>query len=141
MLQTTAQAMGPTFSQMILSEIATLRKMPDLAKQIKEYQPQPDPMAQKQQELQLALLEAQVFNEKAKGAENAVDVELKKAKTASELANAKMTQSKADLEDLTFLEREKGIDHNRELDKQKQKIEGDILKERVKSSAKKASGE
>ena len=140
MLQTTAQAMGPAFSQIILSEIARLRKMPDLAKRIAEYQPEPNPMAQKQSELQLALLEAQVSNERSKAAENTVDVELKKAKTASELATAKLNKSKADLDDLTFLEREQGIDHNREIEKQQQKVDGDLMKERLKSINKQAGG-
>ena len=35
--------MPPEMSQMILADIAKLRKMPDLAKRIEEYQPQPDP--------------------------------------------------------------------------------------------------
>ena len=133
MLQTMGNSMPMEMSQMILADIARLRKMPDLAKMIKEYQPQPDPMQQKQMELQIALLEAQVFNEKAKGMENQVDVELKQAKTQTEMAKAKATSSKADLDDLSFIEREKGIDHNRNVDLQQQKIQGDLLKERSKS--------
>jgi hypothetical protein len=116
MLQTTAQSMGPAFSQLILSEIARLRKMPDLAKQIKEFQPQPDPMAQKRAELEVMLLEAQVRNEMAKGAENEIDSQLKQAKAANEMAKAKATKSKADLDDLTFLEREGGLDQAKALE-------------------------
>ena len=46
MLQTMGNTMPPEMSQMILADIAKLRKMPDLAKRIAEYQPQPNPLAQ-----------------------------------------------------------------------------------------------
>ncbi len=59
-------------------------------------------------------------------------MELKKAKTASELASAKASKSKADLDDLTFIERESGIDHEKAKELERQKVTGDILKERAK---------
>lgn len=132
MLQTMGNNMDPNMSKMILADIAKLRKMPELAKQIKDYQPQPDPMAVKKAELEIALLEAQVRNENAKALENAVDVELKKAKTQSELAQAGAVKAKADLDDLTFVERQQGIDHDKQKDIMRQQLEGEILKERAK---------
>jgi len=117
MLQTTAQSMGPEFSKIILSDIAKLRRMPELAKSIEEYAPQPDPMQQKQAELQIALLEAQVMNERAKGAENEVDVQLKQAKTETEMARSRALHSDSDLKDLNFLEQESGRDVEKELQK------------------------
>lgn len=132
MLQTTSQSMGPAFTQLILADIARLRKMPDLAKKITEYQPQPDPYAEKMKELELALKEAQVRNEVAKGAENEIDSQLKKAKIASEMAKAKANKSRADLDDLTFLERESGTDQEKNLELHRAKVEGEVLKERAK---------
>lgn len=140
MLQTTAQSMGPAFAQLILADIARLRKMPDLAKNIAEYKPTPDPYAEKMKELELALKEAQVRNEAAKGAENEIDSQLKRAKISSELSKAKAHKSKADLDDLTFLEREGGADHTKELELQRSKVEGDVLKERAKYLNSKAGG-
>jgi hypothetical protein len=141
MLQTMGNSMPMDMSKMILADIARLRKMPELAKAISNYEPQPDPLAEKARELEVAKLEAEVRNENAKAEENSVDVELKRAKTQSELANAKAMKSKADLDDLSFLEREKGIDHNKDLEKQQQKIEGDLMKERAKSLSKAAKGD
>jgi len=46
MLQTTGQTMGVEFSQIILADIAKLRKMPALAKKIQEFKPTPDPLEQ-----------------------------------------------------------------------------------------------
>jgi hypothetical protein len=144
MLQTTAQSMGPTFSQMILSEIARLRKMPDLAKRIAEFQPQPDPLAEQAKQLEVELLAAQAANEAAKAAENEIDKELKMAKLQVEMAQAKAIKSKSDLDDLEFLEREKGIDHNKVMEELRAKVEGDLLKERARylnSQAKGSSNE
>lgn len=132
MLQTTAQSMGPMFSQMILSEIARLRKMPDLAKKIAEFQPQPDPLLEQQKQLEIELLAAQAANEAAKAEENQIDKELKIAKLQTEVAQAKAIKSKADLDDLTFLEREKGIDQDKLMEELKAKTEMEILKERAK---------
>ena len=109
MLQTMGNTMPPEMSQMILADIAKLRKMPDLAKRIEEYQPQPDPMAQQKMQLELALLQAQVANETAKGRENEVDVQLKTAKTQTEQAKARGMHSASDISDLDFVEKESGV--------------------------------
>ena len=114
MLQTMGNTMPPEMSQMILADIAKLRKMPDLAKRISEYQPQPDPMAQKKAQLEVALLEAQVANESAKAKENEVDVHLKKAKAATEQAKARQMHSGSDLSDLDFVEKESGVSSARD---------------------------
>ena len=110
MLQTMGNNMDPELSKMILSDIANLRKMPDMAKKIEDYTPQPDPMLVKKQELEIALLEAQVANENFKAQENQADVALKQAKTRD-------LNSKTDLNDQSFLEKESGADKVFEMDK------------------------
>ncbi len=114
MLQTMGQTMPPEMSQMLLADIAKLRKMPDLAKRIEEYRPQPDPMQEQRAQLELALLQAQVVNEQAKGRENAVDVQLKTAKTQTEQAKARDLNSGADNKDLDFVEKESGVSNARD---------------------------
>ena len=110
MLQTMGNSMDPSMGQMLLEEIAMLRKMPALAKRIKEYQPQPDPIQQERGQLELELLKAQISNEQAKAAENQVDMQLKLAKTRN-------LESKSDTEDLSFLERESGADMDKEFER------------------------
>lgn len=108
MLQTMGNNMDPAMSKMILADIAKLRKMPELAKRIEEYQPQPDPLMQQKAQLEIALLEAQVANESAKAKENEADIALKQAKTRD-------LHSKSDLNDLEFVNKESGVDDaNRE---------------------------
>lgn len=66
MLQTMGPDMDPGLSQVILSEIADLKRMPALAERIRSFQPQPDPLQIKLQELQIAELETKIALEKAK---------------------------------------------------------------------------
>lgn len=117
MLQTMGNTIGLEFSQLLLADIATLRKMPSLAKKIQEFKPTPDPLEQKKAELEVALLEAQVANERAKAQENTVDVGLKEAKTATEQAKTRNLHSISDKTDLDFLEQESSTTHDREIDK------------------------
>lgn len=109
MLQTVGNNMPIEMTQLILADIAKLRKMPDLAKKVHEYQPQPDPQAQEKAALEIELLKAQIRNENAKGAENEVDIKLKQAKTATEEAKARTMHSDADSKDLDFVEKESGV--------------------------------
>ena len=111
MLQTMGNNMDPAMSRLILADIARLRKMPDLAKQIEEYNPQPDPMQQKQAELQIALMEAEL-------AEKQTLIDLNTAKIDTEHARAENLRSDADLKDLNFVEQESGVKQERDLQKQ-----------------------
>ena len=132
MLQTIGPNEDPSVRRMLMAEIARLQKMPDLAKKLEEYQPEPDPVAMKMQELQVALLEAQVANERAKGRENEVDVYLKTAKAQTEAAKAKALSSDADLKDLSFLEKESGIEHAKALEKSNNDAKNKAILEQLK---------
>ena len=68
-LQTVGPDMDPGLRQVVLGEIADLKRMPHLADRIRNYQPQPDPIAQKRAELELAKLEAEVQLDTAKAQE------------------------------------------------------------------------
>lgn len=104
MLQTMGNNMEPELSKMILSDIARLRKMPDLAKRIESYKPQPDPLVQRQRELEVQKLEAEVQK---------LNAEAQRA-----LADAQVKNSDADLKDLKFVEQESGVTQERDLQKQ-----------------------
>ena len=128
MLQTLGNNLDISFTKILLADIAKLRKMPALAKKIEEYQPQPDPLVQEEQMLRIELLKAQVANEYAKGDENRVDVDLKSAKTQTELAKARDLSSSADNKDLDFVEKESGVNDARKEREQERKHQQDIEK-------------
>lgn len=118
MLQTMGNNMDPEMSKMILSDIARLRKMPDLAKKIESYQPQPDPLVQKQRELEVMLLEAKLNTENAQGDYYRTMAELNMAKVPTESAKQDNLRSDTDLNNLDFVEQESGVKQERDLQKQ-----------------------
>lgn len=92
-LQTVGPDMDPGLRGVILAEIADLKRMPHLALQIRSYKPEPDPMQQEIQMMQLELLKAQVFTEKAKGEKAMADAEATRQDSAMEADGTKHKQS------------------------------------------------
>lgn len=133
MLQTMGNNMDPSLSKMILVDIARLRKMPELAKSIADYQPQPDPVAQEKAALEVELLKAQIANEQAKANENNANGVLDQAKAATEQAKARHINSTADLQDLDFVETETGTKHERSLDSIRAQAEGNLALKNAES--------
>jgi hypothetical protein len=117
MLQTMGNNMDPSFSKMILADIAKLRKMPELAKKIESYQPQPDPAAQEMQLLQMELLKAQLATEQAKAASLGATAQLYGSKAGTEMAKQSHLKSDTDLKNLNFVEQEAGVTQERNLQK------------------------
>jgi len=129
MLQTMGNNMDPDLSKMILSDIARLRKMPDLAEKIESYQPQPDPMAQKKAQLEIALLEAQIAVEQSKAQLNNAQAQLGGIKMGTEQAKANQMRSDTDLKNLDFVEQESGVKQERDLQKSGEQARANIVLE------------
>lgn len=110
MLQTMGNSMPFEMTQMVLSDIARLRNMPDLAKRIESYQPQPDPLAQRKAELEIALLEAEIAEKQSKAIEN-------RANAGYKATQAQNVQSDTDLKNLDYIEQESGVKQARDVEK------------------------
>ena len=115
--------MGIDLLQLILADIAKLQKMPELAEKIVAYKPQPDPIAQRMQELEIKKLEtdiqkteADIADKYARADENKIDAEMKSAKVDEIRANTRVKHSTADQQDLEFLQKDTGEDKKHELD-------------------------
>ncbi len=117
MLQTMGNNINPEMSQMILSEIARLRNMPDLAEKIKNYQPQPDPLQQENLQLQNELLKAQIRATLAGAEEAGTKAVLNSAKVDTEGAKAQHVQNTADKIAQDSYADFSGIKHGREMEK------------------------
>ena len=117
MLQTMGPNMDPEMSRMILSDIARLKKMPDLAQRILEYKPEPDPLVVKQQELEIAKLEVEIAALRARAQRDLANAQLDGVKENTELARAEELRSKVDQNNLDFVEQESGVKQERELQK------------------------
>jgi len=88
-MQTIGPDMDPGLRGVIMAEIFELKRMPELAQQVRSYQPQPDPMQVKMQELQIALLEAQIAEVQSKTAKNQADAENTALDTELEVTGTK----------------------------------------------------
>jgi len=157
MLQTVGPKVDPKITFELMAEIARLRKMPDVAKKLEEYEPQPDPLAIRKAELEIALLEAQVEREKAMAASliskaelgsvevigEQADALLTMSKAATEKAKARNLTSDADNKDLDYIEQESGVKQERDLEKMRAQAEAQaktkVLEAMLKSQESKAS--
>ena len=91
MLQTLGNTVDQGMTQMVLSEICRLKKMPELAERVNRWKPQePDPMQVRLQEAQIQLLESQVEKYKAEVQKLSADTGLSEAKAQSELVDAQL---------------------------------------------------
>ncbi len=108
MLQTLGPNMNPDMLHILMGQFFKLNKMPDLAKMIEEYKPQPDPMAQRMQMLEMKKLESEIAERMSRATENATDKRLKEAKAVLEESKAKSLDSDTDLKDLDFLRKSSG---------------------------------
>lgn len=131
MLQTNGNNMDPGLSKILYANIARLRKMPDIAKRIEEFQPQPDPKEEAKRDLEIKLLEAQIAKELSLVVKHHASAELNNmqetreisqsalntAKISTEQAKARDLGSTADVKDLSFVEQESGVNQERDLQK------------------------
>ena len=118
MLQTVGPNEDPSVRRMILADICRLRKMPDLAKRLEEYQPQPDPLMQEKAQLEVALLRSQVEENQARSQKYLQAAQLDAARSGTEGAKQGHLNSAKDLLDLDFVEQESGVKQERDMQKQ-----------------------
>jgi len=126
MLQTMGNNMDPGLSKMILGDIANLKKMPDLAKKIQDYNPEPDPIQVELAQLEVQIKKAEVAKLVAEAQETEAKAYLNAAKVNTEEANTGKTVAEADLKNLEFIEQESGVNQERDLEKERTKIQGNL---------------
>tara|TARA_B110000037_G_C17105010_1_gene499545 strand:+ start:466 stop:2646 length:2181 start_codon:yes stop_codon:yes gene_type:complete len=134
MLQTIGPNGDPELTKMILKDIATLRKMPGLAHQIEEFQPQPDPVQQELAQLEIELKKAEIMKVKSETAENFTDADLNSAKANTEASQSRKLNSAADKTDLDFVEQESGVTQERSKELQGEQARGNMQLEQVKQA-------
>lgn len=118
LLQTVGPNEDPTVRRMLMSDMLELMRMPDKAKRLREYQPEPDPLQEKIKQLQyenLILenekLKADIADKNARASENTVDAQLKLNKAKVEAAKARKLNSEADINDIRFIKEDEEYDH------------------------------
>lgn len=123
MLQTLGNSVDFGITKLILADIAKLRKMPTLAKQIERYEPQPDPIAEEMRQLELEKLKAEIAKLYADAGKKEAEAEMTPYKADTELAKQRHLNSVADKTDLDFVEQETGTKQERDLQKHRAQAE------------------
>ena len=132
-LQTTAQSLPFELTKTILVKLANLYRLPDLAKAIETYeQPQPDPMQEQMQQLQLQAMQAEVGLTESKAQKNMAEIPLKEAKTNTEMAKAENISSKTDKQDLDYIHSYNQTAEKNKIAEQNRKHQFDIDRETLK---------
>lgn len=134
MLQTMSASLPFDLTKILLSEQAELKKMPGLAKRIEEYQPQPNPLAQKREELEIQKLEAEIAERLSRAEENKVDVLLKKSQTVLNEAKSRELHGKADNTDLDFTRKASGQEFQEASAMEDQKARNKLIETQLKSN-------
>jgi hypothetical protein len=135
LLQTVGPNEDPAIRREIMAQIMDLMRMPEQAKKIRDYQPQPDPVQQKMQELQVAKLEAEIerikadaTNKLASSVENEADRDEKLAQAELKRAQARKLMSEADNLDLQFVKADEMIDEQTAAEKEQMKFNMEMRK-------------
>jgi hypothetical protein len=133
MLQTMGNTLPMEMSQIVLGDIARLRKMPNLAKRIEEFKPAPDPVQEQIQQLELAKLQLELAELQAKTQKLQTAAQLDMAKANEAAAKAGNTTSDTDQKNLDFLEQNSGTKHAREMQQNQAQAKGNMALEILKA--------
>lgn len=118
MLQTLGPNMDSGITMMILAEIAELKRMPVLAERLRTYQPQPDPLAVEQQQLEVEKLKAEIAK--------------LQSETIKNQAMAGKTEAEAQGKAIDNVLTETGVKHTQEMEKQQAQSRGNQNLEIIK---------
>lgn len=125
LLQTIGNTLDPSFTQMIVAEIAKLKGLHALSDKIKFFKPEPNPMAEQQQQMQMSLLQAQLQNEQLKA-------KMMEAQLTTEGEKSRKLGAEADRTNLEFIEEERGVNHERALELIAKQAEGNMYHSALK---------
>lgn len=138
MLQTVGPNTDPKMVYMIMADIADLRKMPDLAERLRNYEPEPDPMAQMMQQMEIQKLQLENSKIQLEIAKLQADTGLSEAKTGETVAKTSNIEADTDLKNLQYVEEELGVQHERDMQKQgaqaQANLQRDVMMEAIKTS-------
>ena len=114
MLQTMGNNQDSEITKMLQIEIAELRKMPGLAKRLKEFVPKEDPIDKERRMLENELLKAEIAEKLSQAKENEAEAMLDAARAVTEGSKKRELESRADKTDLDFVEQETGTTQERQ---------------------------
>lgn len=115
MLQTLGPEMDEEMRNLILSEIARLKKQPELANRLRNFKPTPNPLQEKLQELEIAKIELEISKLQS-------EIQLNQARAQQAMADADKTSVEASNE-ASGLKHERNVQAQQAQAKANQKLE------------------
>ena len=142
LLQTLGNTLPFELTQKVLAQIARLSRQPELEKDIETFKPQPDPMAEQMKQLEMAKLQAEVDNLKAKtfslqasAGEDDADKAEKLAQAELKRAQARKLMSEADNLDLKYIADDGQVKYQEDIEKEQMKHQQKLELEDMKRLA------
>jgi len=135
MTQTIGNTLDTSITQMLLAKIARLYKIPDLARAVENFEPQPDPIQQAMAQADVAVKQAQAELLNAQAQEAYAKAGVQSAKVGVEEARAANMQSTTDKNNLDFYKKADGIEHEEQLELQRVKHQAEMQKEQLKQQS------
>lgn len=132
MMQTIGNNMDEGLRSKMLAKIFRLRKMPDFAKELEEYRPEPDPMQQQLAQLEMQKLQAEIALLQAQAGEAQTKGNLNQVKQGTEKARAASMQGDADQKALDYVEQQDGVKHSRDMEKQDGQMSGQLALQQLR---------
>ena len=129
MMQTMGQSLPFELSKLILSEIAKLRKMPDLAKNIEKFAPEPDPVQQQLQQLEMQNLQLKNQLIQAQIQETIANAQKILGAGNVDMAKARNLEADTNLKSLDFVEQESGVKQERDLQRMQAQAKGNMQRD------------
>lgn len=136
LLQTLGQEMDQGMRNLVMSQIAKLQRMPDLADAMANYQPQPDPFVEQMKQLEMKKLVSEITERESRTQENIASLAAIEAKTILDTAKARELGASTDLKDQDFVRKANGQDFQEDMQKEAFKHGSAIAQERVKGQNK-----
>ena len=142
LLQTLGNTLPFELTQKVLVQIARLSRQPELEKDVAEFKPQPDPIAEQMKQLEMAKLQAEIqylqaraFAAQASAGEDDADKAEKMAQAELKRAQARKLMSEADNLDLQYIANDGQVKHQEELEKEQMKHQQKLELEDMKRLA------
>lgn len=136
MLQTVGPNTDPKMVYTLMADIADLRKMPETAERLRNYEPQPDPIAQATAQAELESIQLENMLKQAELGKIQADTQLSHQKAGVEAVKQGNIQADTDLKNLEYVEEELGVKHERDLQKDSAQARANLQRDLIMNTQK-----
>ena len=135
LLQTIGPNEDPNIRKMLLVKMLELFRFPELAEDLRNYVPQPDPLEVAKKEAEVQLLNSQAMESQASAQRAGMDGELKNAKIGVEQAKAGLIKQQGNDKALDYFRKANGLDQIAEQEEKQAQRDHELKLAKAKEEA------